>query len=110
MSGNVSHNSQLIDWQLSFSAIELSWKNEIGQLLAVGGLVISGLVLIGAFVWLFGPIFGYKICTLLGTCEAEPIFYSSGGNLQEFGQPHVFPNTHYPSPYAGYYDSEHRKR
>ncbi|XKL69088.1 hypothetical protein PGB90_006857 [Kerria lacca] len=82
-----------------------SWKTDVGQVLVIGSIVISSLVIIGVVAWLLSPVLGYRLCTILGNCETEVVSYSNGGNLQNFMQPNAFPNVYntYDSAYNGGY-------
>lgn len=59
------------------------WRSGIGQTLAYGGIIISTLAILTGLAWLFTPLFGLKMCQLVGICEKSAITHSSGGNLQD---------------------------
>lgn len=85
---------------------ELSWSNGFGQALAVGGITISTLILLGIFTWLLAPVFGYRLCTVLGNCETSVVLaHSNGGNLQDPGQANGYSDMYNSvvSPYMAAY-------
>lgn len=95
-------------WYLSID--ELSWRDGFGQALAVSGILISTLVVLGVFAWLLAPVFGYRLCTVLGNCEPSVVLAHSnnGGNLQDPGQANGYSDMYNSvvSPYM----SAYRKR
>ncbi|KAK7590108.1 hypothetical protein V9T40_001721 [Parthenolecanium corni] len=88
---------------------DLSWKNGFEQALAVTGIIIGSLVILGGLAWLLTPVFGYRICTILGNCESQVLAHSSGGNLQDPGQANAYPSDMYNSVVSPYM-SGYRKR
>ncbi|KAM7249441.1 hypothetical protein ACFE04_008343 [Oxalis oulophora] len=87
---------------------DLSWKNGFEQALAVTGIIIGSFVILGGLAWLLTPVFGYRICTILGNCES-PVLTHSGGNLQDPGQANAYPSDMYNSVVSPYM-SGYRKR
>lgn len=91
------------------STDELSWRNGFGQALTVGSVIISTLVILGVFAWMLAPVFGYRLCTVLGNCETSVVLaHSSGGNLQDPAQTNGYSDMYNSvvSPYM----SAYRKR
>lgn len=95
--------------RLYFILDDLSWKNGFEQALAVTGIIIGSLVILGGLAWLLTPVFGYRICSILGNCETPVLTHSSGGNLQDPGQANAYPSDMYNSVVSPYM-SGYRKR
>lgn len=70
------------------------------------GAAAFSFVLVGGLTLLIAPLFGYKICALLGNCEPIVTTYSTGGNLQNPAQANSYSDyygTYYATaPYATY--------
>ncbi|KAK7573546.1 hypothetical protein V9T40_010737 [Parthenolecanium corni] len=110
---NDSNNTAISEkkpYSVSFLPDELSWRDGFGQALAVSGILISTLVVLGVFAWLLAPVFGYRLCTVLGNCEPSVVLAHSnnGGNLQDPGQANGYSDMYNSvvSPYM----SAYRKR
>ncbi|XKL62260.1 hypothetical protein PGB90_002093 [Kerria lacca] len=94
-------NEKKPSYSVPFLSEDISWKSGLEQSLTLGGIIVAGLVILGGLAWLLAPIFGYRICTLLGNCEVPSITHSTGGNLQDPSHTNSFSDT-YNTPYVSY--------
>ena len=46
-------------------------------------IFISGIAIFGGSAYLLAPVFGYRSCSVFGTCGKSDISNSPGGNLQD---------------------------
>ncbi|XP_065218382.1 uncharacterized protein LOC135844173 [Planococcus citri] len=71
---------------------DLSWNTGFGQALIFVGAAAFSFVLIGGLTLLLAPLFGYKVCAILGNCNKEAITYSAEGTLQNPAQSNTYNN------------------
>lgn len=92
-----------------FPIADLSWKTGFGQALIFVGAAAFSIVLLGGLTLLAAPVFGYKVCSVIGNCEPVVTPYSNGGNLQNPTQGNSYTDLYSPY-YATAQYGNYRKR
>lgn len=85
---------------------DLSWKTGFGQALIFVGAAAFSFILVGGLTLLMAPVFGYKVCSVLGNCEPIATTYSAAGTLQNPAQTqsNTFNDGYFPLyPYVNNY-------
>ncbi|XP_014293271.1 uncharacterized protein [Halyomorpha halys] len=60
---------------------DFTFPNALTSFLTNGGIVAGAVLAIGALAVILAPIFGFKFCTLLGTCDSG---YSAGPSYNDY--------------------------